>query len=203
LARNVPSGAHGIALEVRPGRTVAGRVTDADGRAISRLLVVATTRADVTIDPFVPKLTDPDGSFAIQAAPFPLYVIAGGPGQDWYSPSPPFVPEQSSAPVEVRVVPTLTVEGRVVFDDGTPVGEGFVLDAEALRNVHSQSALPAAQLDRDGRFRLERQVPGVLRLGWTPQNPQRWLQGESQVAPVELDEIRIPATSVVLTLPIR
>ena len=147
-------------IQVDPGSTMTGTVLDPEGREISGVMTSHLGPfAQLALRPqeaarFEAKGVDPDrprrASFFHEGRKLAGSIVIPGDGPD---------------PAIVRLQPWGTVTGRVVDDEGRPVS-GFSLGngPAAGRFDPDRGFLPTnerIELDRDGRFRIERLVPGL------------------------------------------
>jgi hypothetical protein len=149
-------------LQVDPGLTMTGSILDPEGREISGLvssnLGPSTHRAPRPQESasFEARGVDPDrprrASFFHDGRKLAGSIVLPGNGSD---------------PAIVRLQPWGTVTGRVVDDEGQPVS-GFALMGNvpgSRRFDPDRGLLPTnerIELDREGRFRIERLVPGLV-----------------------------------------
>ena len=158
-------------LQVDPGSTVTGTVLDPEGREISGL---ATSNlgpfAHLALRPqessrFEAKGVDPDrprrAFFFHEGRKLAGSIVLPGKGSD---------------PAVVRLQPWGVVTGRLVDDEGRP-RSGFSLgNGPALGKFDPDRGLiptnERIEIDREGRFRIERLVPGLVYKAYASSNLQ-------------------------------
>ncbi len=135
-----------VDIELEPGASLAGRVTDASGSPIERARVeVAVVEDPLRTNPVnTHTWTDARGDFVIEglaAGPTPVAISARG-RQSYRESVELALGETIEIDVELRG--TVTLRGRVVFEDGNPMTNGIVIVAGVWE-----------KLDREGRFSVE------------------------------------------------
>ncbi len=160
-----PDGPVKLALDA--SSRVSGRVLDPDGRPVAGALVSAGRERRAGSGVFAvagarPVQTVDDGSFElVDLTPGGLALQVQSPGfQDQDVFGLDVVAGKDLAGIEVRLVPSAWVEGRVLLPDGRPAIEAKI---EPVRNDPAGprfSRTPLAWTDGDGRYRLDGLKPG-------------------------------------------
>lgn len=176
----------GVELRLDPAITLSGTVTDQEGRPVAGASVVAQLARDGSLlepdSPFSAR-TDERGAYSISGLARTLYRVSAR--ADGYAPT---TTEKTLLAVALRPEAKLDLvldlaagraEGRVVADDGTPVGAARI---EATANGHEV----ATESDASGRFRLEglanRTYTAIARAAKTfPRAPAPIRPGDSDV----------------------
>ena len=185
IARGVKPGTAGLVLDARPSRTIRARIVHAKGDIITEAIEVrAALRPDVPAGPFDITLTPSLGEYEHRQAPwFAVRMVAGGPGTPLWTPDPPVAAEGDERVVTIVVEPTVTVSGRLVTEDGAPVGGGWIGGAPEWARVAA-----------DGTFTYGGCIPNrEVALAWKA-------DGSTTAAPLPLGSVKAPASDVTLTL---
>jgi len=151
-------------LRLSPGLTLAGRVTDANGHAISNAqarLLFRTDRRTSALGQLV--RADDEGRFEIKALPpgrhYSVTVFARGFGQDLHDVD---TPEAGGRRLELEPFQLLAADQRIA---------GVVLDADEkpvaaarVAVLGEKQPLLNSRTDSEGRFSVDKVCPGPIRI---------------------------------------
>lgn len=167
-----------VPLVLEPATTVAGRVVDAEGRAVADAVVALYVELPGSMEVVAARRTDTSGGFRIDGVPRTLLggttgstaaieVMAQGFGESWTP-----IPAEASdlGALEIPIARARVIRGRVVDADGAPI-PGVSLEFP--------DANGGTETDAEGRFEA----------GRLPQKPIHVLFQSSAHAPRRL---RIP-----------
>ena len=177
-------------LQLDPGRSLTVNVVDPEGRPIGGTKVKGVTDLfsnTLEYDQESPKIEihalDPSK---------PRRVIVTHPGRKLIGTV--YFKGDEAGPLTIRLQPWGTITGRVVDDEGQPL-EGLEIhsiDGTFPKRPDVQGILPDdVRIGSDGRFRVERLVPG-LQYGATafgPMSPHGELFRDVTVAPGEVKDL--------------
>lgn len=153
-----------LRIELREGRTLAGRVVDADGEPVAEASISLLETTQITLEGSgfssgsmtrgVAK-TGEDGRFVIaDLEPGTVELQVDAPGHRRKRVPGLRIPEHGDAPaVEIALDPGAAIEGRVLDAQGTPVRDAMVR-AEGERNEEGVLSFAGGHTDADGRYRL-------------------------------------------------
>lgn len=192
-----------LRIELREGRTLTGRVVDADGAPIPKasISVVEVTRVEMESSNFSHGMTvdqartDDEGTFVLsnlEPGTVELQVDATGyrrkrvPGLR--------VPEAGGGPpVEISLERGAAIGGRVVDAQGRPV-RGAMVRAEGERSEDGVLSFAGGLTDADGRYLLEGLETGFHKVYAETSDRDLRTQSEVEVRPgTNRLDLRFPA----------
>jgi uncharacterized GH25 family protein len=173
IVRNIAAGTAGVAIEVEPGLTIAGRVLGPDGAPVAKGQVTCrpataptaaaagTTETSNAPDMFVDAVRSAaihDGQFESKGLSPGTYDV--GIKAEGFAEQSKKV-EAGAKDVIFRLTKGGTIKGRVLGVDGKPVvGASVTIEDEGGDDADA----PEVETDADGRFVLEHVAAGVHRV---------------------------------------
>jgi RNA polymerase sigma factor (sigma-70 family) len=147
-------------IQVDPGRTVTVTVDDPDGRPLGGTKVAGLT--DLFPGAFEYEQESPIFEVHGLDPPKPRRVTITHAGRKLIGTA--YLRGDEAGPQTVRLQPWATITGRVVDDDGQPHRGLSILSIDGIfpKRPDVQGILPGeVRIGRDGRFHVERLVPGL------------------------------------------
>ncbi len=147
-----PVGQREITVQMRPGVTLRGRVTNEAGEGIehARVSIFRSSENDATLREFEEAVTGPDGFYSAMLPPGQYNVTAKHPEYATAAPvSGTLQPRDTDATCDLVLPTAFALAGRVVGTDDKPVG-GVQIQYRVDNVVYEQTLT-----DNAGRFTLK------------------------------------------------
>ena len=160
-AAGVAAGREDLRILVRPGLSIAGRVLDREGHPVPGGTIDANG-PDGGTPVWKREPIGPDGAFRLRGLPEGLYTLQVQPGSGLSPARLPRVPA-GTTDLEVRVVASLVIKGRLLLEDGSPLPAGNGVCDLRWRNPDGSSASTTlGAWGRDGSFQTGPLDPGLV-----------------------------------------
>lgn len=152
-----------LRIELREGRTLAGRVVDSDGEPIPKagISIVEVMSAEMEGSGFSQGMTrdhartDEEGRFAIHnLEPGSIQLQVDAPGFRRKRIPGLQIPERGEPYVEIFLERGAAIEGRVLDGQGKPA-RGAMVRAEGERTGEGVLSFSGGRTDAEGRYRLD------------------------------------------------
>lgn len=163
-----------LQIELRPGRSLAGRVLDPERRPVESAGLFRIETSPYGRSVLRLAVTDGEGRFLLSSLePGPLSLEVRAPGHRTLQlPNLRISEEEDPEPLEILVEPGAVLEGRVLDGRGEPLPRAQV--EVFLPDSSRRFGLILA--DENGRYQVDGLGPGEHRLEarlWGPSSPQR------------------------------